>query len=95
MQERAIFIVNDVQELKRKFEYFIRLLDEKIVKSKLQKDMGYIETETHNIEFVFKSKNRRGLRCHQVFNLTQDLEFDTDVAKLMERLPFEYVTNKK
>ncbi|MBE7897163.1 hypothetical protein G7L40_00365 [Paenibacillus polymyxa] len=85
--KNAIVIVPNRNEKDKLFEMFKLLLNEQLNETTRTNECDELESDNFNIRIIVKPGNGnylKGHRANYVLNLTQDVEFDSNVAKSME-----------
>lgn len=93
IHEHALVIVDTEQELKEKFDFFLKLIgSERITKAPRSRSGAVIITDDFTVRFILKEQqgHTRGMKCQHLFNLTQDQEYHNFVAMTTIVRPFSY-----
>ncbi|MDY8023357.1 hypothetical protein [Paenibacillus polymyxa] len=83
----VLVIVENRLEEKKMFKLFELLLKGQLKNAVRNRDYTKLESDNFNIRIFIKSgngDNLRGLKANYVLNLTQDTEFDGNMARFME-----------
>jgi hypothetical protein len=76
----VIVFVENQKDREHYFKLFRLMLANDITKISSSKNYPYIESDKFFIRFLFKGEGARGYRAHYVLNLTQDKEFNDNIA---------------